>query len=911
MAGESPRTRQVGEYADGGPNLVAPGAQLGSARWPETWPGIDRRDRQAEESTWGGPPIPQPGETMPPVAEERRLTMCKSMPWLRRLFSQDAELSPILEKIEEVMTGKPFVATKVWQSQQRNGGPSLQQVQEATPIGGCTSRALARWREEFKSGAAVAELFHKEGHAVIPVPWSLTQQEIGTPRPPSTVDTVRTREEMEQAIVDHCVAAMTTCEAHVVRNSDDRSGELLVNLKAQYKPEDILHVDPRMCLGLGLANEPAKEAFEATKRRGGFRGSRESTQCNDCAVLGDAPKGYKQVFQSRESRKRQRHLVPEALWMRACEEVRKLYPEREISVGKKHRIQYYQGIRCVVIEPTCLQFGATHSGQIFERRLGFVVSYLRQNAGLRICTQVDDLEIKSRYGPAATYLDMLIFVGTMWYFRWQLHLKDKKAEQLWPRNTWLFDGHVTRAFDLQAFSPEERDQRHRKFLENFIQKQECGQSMTLRDLSKIVGQQNSHRLSHYPTAYLLCATSGFLSEETTRLTREFGPVTMIWDQPIRPLPRELLVDLRQLVRPRVLGDHLRKKGPLAAQAIADASGYRVGYQLILLPDTVLRGSLPLLPHERELHHTVQESVGTSHAAVAAMVTFDLRGTVSRPLRLGSGNDNSAAVKNINSPGNKTQMVLHQLTAVLEARRRNVIIIGQKESKFYMDHQSNIDWDGRRSFRHHELGLRPSLVQRAAQIVGAPLTEDSVDMMACRSTRQTKSYVARYPDGDLSRLKQCDVQTYDLGAHPQLVGKTLYLYPPETMLTMIARQIAEQQAEDQSIILVYPSWQKGHSWMPILEDRIVASVLIPFDDRNWIHPGGTDRTDVSGQPKWPTIISHLSKAASRLTAEASSKLKLCAQLTVTELGGKPYYRSTTLPSSSTTRRMPMSPLGKHC
>ena len=563
-----------------------------------------------------------------------------------------------------------------------------------------------------------------------------------------------------------------------------------------------------------------------------------------------------------------------------------------------------------MIQPTCLQFGATHSGQIFEARLGLVVSELRQQLGMRICTQVDDLEIKQRHGPAATYLDMLMFIGTMWFYRWQLHFKAKKAEQLWPRNTWTFDGHIIRAFDLQVFSPKDKDQRHRTNLLRFINEQDSGKSTTLRDLSQIVGQQNSHRLSHWPTPYLICATSAFLSAETTRLTKIWGMDVRIWDELIQPLAQPLIGDLIRLLEPREVGDHLRTTGPIVASAVADASGYRVGYQIRKFPDTVLRGSLPLSPAERELHHTIQESIGTDQVARAALLELDLRGTPDQAVVLSSGNDNSAAVKNISNPGNKPQMVLHAAETQFEARRRHVIVVGQKESKYFMDHGSNIDWDGRKQYRYHDLGLQPQLVQAAAVLLGKPICDNTIDMMACRSTGQTHTYVSRFPDGEPGRIPQSDIKTFHLGEDPRLSGKDLYIYPPEKMLETVARQISEQQGPDQSIIIVYPQWAKGHAWMPTLERRIVGSVLVPHDDQNWVHPGGAQRTGTSGRPKWPLIISRLSSEVQ--TGEAGQPImpRPFAQLTPTRQGDSLCYRSQNLLSMRTVR-IRTSPTGGPC
>ena len=332
-----------------------------------------------------------------------------------------------------------------------------------------------------------------------------------------------------------------------------------------------------------------------------------------------------------------------------------------------------------------------------------------------------------------------------------------------------------------------------------------------------------------------------------------------------------------------------------AFAVADASTYRTGYQTTLVPDTVLRGSLPLSPQERGMHHTVQESVGTNHVAMAAILQLDLRGSADLPVRLSSGNDNSAAVKNISKPGNKPQMVLHQVETQLEARARHVIVVGQKQSKYFMDHQTNIDWDGRRLYRYPDLGLHPQLVQLAAKVLGKPIDESTVDMMACRVTRQTRHYVSRYPDGDTDRITQCDVQTFHLGEHHLLSDKNLYIYPPEVMLEKIAQQVCYQQRDGQSILLVYPLWV-GYSWMSLLEDRIENSVLIPHDERNWVHPAGAQQTDESGRPKWPLIMSSLSSKQCPRKAGQPRRQKPFAQVTATERDGQIYFHSKNLPNT---------------
>ena len=237
-----------------------------------------------------------------------------------------------------------------------------------------------------------------------------------------------------------------------------------------------------------------------------------------------------------------------------------------------------------------------------------------------------------------------------------------------------------------------------------------------------------------------------------------------------------------------------------------------------------------------------------------------------------------------------------MEALLEARRRHIIIVSDRKNKYFMDHLSNVDFDGRQLYRYPDLGLQPSLVQLAASLLGHPLSVNTVDMMACRSTRQTQCYVSRYPDSDPHRLHMCDIQNYDLGMHPALKTKDLYVYPPEIMLPRVVQQIIEQQRVGQVVLLVYPLWLKGHSWLPDLEGRIGKSVLIPHDDRNWVHPGGAENTDASGLRKWPLIISSLFSGASTNVTDTLTKPSPFAKVMLVEQEGEPPYRSVNLQSS---------------
>ena len=251
----------------------------------------------------------------------------------------------------------------------------------------------------------------------------------------------------------------------------------------------------------------------------------------------------------------------------------------------------------------------------------------------------------------------------------------------------------------------------------------------------MIGQQNPHRLSHWPAQYLICATSPFLSGGGKATEQDPGNGPEDLGRSDSTTPTSTAGRPGQAAGPRLVGGWLGQTGPIVAFAAASASTYRIGHQTALVPDTVLRGSLPLSPQERGVHHAVQEPVGTNHAATAAALRPDLRGSADLPARPSSGNGNPAAVKNIPKPGNKPQMVLRQVETQPEARARRAIAVGQKQSAYSMGRQTNIGWDGRRLYRCPDLGLHPQLVQLAATVFGKPIDEPTVGMVACRVAQQ--------------------------------------------------------------------------------------------------------------------------------------------------------------------------------
>ena len=828
--------------------------------WPKEWPGATRDGGHHLESLWDGKPIPQPGELMQPIPEERLRKLRQFYDeTLQARIQQCPELEAFDEKIIETLAGQAFRATKVWEEPTRSG-PSLLETQEAEPVGGSTTRQIHRWREAFTTKAAKHILRHDDGHAIIPAPYEMTQAEIGRPRPPSYRDSILSEEEMREQLILQCVKQMIERTARATNKTDDRAAEVIVKYFFQFKAGDTDHRKPRGCLNLEKANEPAKTVLKKTKKRSGSQASRDNTHPDDTASLADATSGYNQIQQARTSNKKQRFLIQLDVWEEAVQRVVKSHPDRAPPVTDKTRIYVAGQAPCVVAEPMVVQFGATHSAQIFTERLGLVLAELRQRAGVRIETQIDDIELKSRHGPQTTYLESLMMHCNLRYFGWKMHLSEEKADQIWPRSSWIFDGVFFRAQDLMVFSPEGRDQRHRQAALQFLKRaEESDQTLTLQDLASVEGQQGPHRATHWPTPYLLCPLSAFLAGQVRKLTKQFGPTKEIWTKGIEPVPTDAIEALQRLAMTRQNGEYMRKEGPMMIECNADASGWAAGYQLTdHTSGRRIRGSVMMTDEQRSKHHTVQETEMTADVATLGIKHFNpINPHPFKPAVVGVGNDNTASVRNIDRPGSKPQMVLPTLELQCEARSRGLVPRATYKNKHFMDVETRIDYDSRPTQRYHDLGVLPEVIEKAAAELGAPIRElPTIDGTACRATRQPAAggYIARYPD--LHALPQADILTYDFGAHSQLEGKVLYLHPPELLLTKIVTKLRDEPRRAPTLITT-PWWpQKNSNWHTELQELSDGVKLLPHHNEIYTYPRGTDQQVDGGAPNWQLAMWNL-------------------------------------------------------
>jgi len=731
---------------------------------------------------------------------------------------------------------------------------------ETNKLGGCTTREYQAWKRDFRSKAAQKELQHPKGLAHVREPYILTQRDVGQAKGPSLKGPVCTEQQMRAALVDHFVSAYKIGETRLVDASEWRGDELILWMFAQFKPDDPEHKVPRWVLNLKWANEPAQSGRNRRQKRSGAKGSRATTTPDDLAVVLDAKKGYKQVGVDDATGRKQRHLTPLDVHLEVCAILEECGHEAPWPTTKT-RIEIVSGVPHVVNQPTTVQFGGATSGDIFTDRLGLPLAELRQ-AGLRVETMVDDMELKSRYGPGTLITEMLILMTYLGVYGWMLHCTGGKANQCWPRSTWVFDGVLMRARDLMVFSPEERDRRHRAQLQSYWTAGGRGERHTLRDLSRVLGQQVSHRTHHYPTALILPTATAFLASETRRLATMHGMLSA-WDQTVDFLPEVARSDLLQLLQPRSVGDHMRKQtGTALATVTVDAGQFAAGYQIVDHRDgangRTLSGTMMLEAAERQQHHTVQELIATARVTEMAIKQLDLHGTDTPAASLVIvRNDNTAGVKNLERPGNKPAMTEPTVDLQVLARARGLYPIASYINKYFMDVLSKVDFMSRPVLHYGDLGLDPLVLQCASSALRLQL-KGMIDATACRATCQpaASQFIARYPT--LGAMQRADIRSYDLSNDAELNGKLLYLFPPEAIIADVVWKLSQEPRRDPTILVV-PAWTKRPTWWPTLLELIHEYVTVKPDERNYVQPGAP--AVIIDPPPWTLIICALSTSHS--------------------------------------------------
>ena len=765
--------------------------------------------------------------------------------YLRQRMQLDPHLSEIQRKLEEIQGGQRFTMDPVW-LHPSDQGPSLKDFIKKRALGSLTATVTKRWRDNFGSKAA-RRLLGKPRMAAFANNYNqfVSQQEAGKPRPPNLRDTCRTEHQMREALVEHVESFIKNeIGIFVLKEDFQKNRGVLITLFAIFKPEDVQHLNPRWVLNLVKVNEPIQKVHKARKFGGGAQTSRQLIQQGDLGFCTDLEKGYNQVAQDAQMAKYQRYLVPCSVVQDACRKLGVQAPSQQAAIFN------HQNGPCYVLEPGCLQFGHTLSRELFQKRVSLVTQELSQQARIRCVTQVDDVLVLNKRGPAASYTDLLMTIATFEFYRFQVHLSAKKADQLWPASVFKFDGSLHVPPLMQFFPTEEQVARHQKELKPVLQDlKKATPETTLREFGRVCMQQHFHTRHHWPTKLLMPHLLEHLGREQRRLRKLHGPDAM-WHQKIEAPPKATIRAMTQLLEHKDVGEYFRTTGQTIAKITYDASTDLVGFEVAICgTGKVTTGSIPMVQSERAKHHTPQELQAGVTVTLGQIRDLDLRGKdPTNPAVIEVRNDNTAAVKNLREPGGKVSMVQPQVELRTEMRERNLVLVSGYANKYYMDVVSQVDWNSRRNLSYPEWQLRPETVQAALKQLGKEIT---LDIMASRTTTQTKKYVSRHPEPEAIAA---DALSLNWAEDPRLQGQQLYCFPPPLLLDRVTAKLLQHPVE---MVLVLPLWQNMPASWPDLKTLIQEVVLIPPTNNLYVHPLGRD-IPTHEVPNWPLMLAFLSK-----------------------------------------------------
>jgi hypothetical protein len=786
------------------------------------WPGPLFNPHAKEDQTWREKPIPQPNEWFDAVPAHRLPKFLRLWQYMKPRFLLDPELNVLVAKLDEIATGEPFIGTEAWKQQGPDLSPSLEEVQYQTPVGASINSepAVSRWRSEFSSKRAKRLLARTDNHVKIPRSRRMSQKEVGRPRAPP-----HNNPEQHEQLVDYWVDALTHRLAEESPNNNPHP-RLLIGVFPVFKPSDLNRSDPRFCMNGKISNEVIREILAHYQDRGGANRLRESSSHLDLLIGWDLMKMFHQFALDLASRAQESYLLPLSVVL-----------EARTKMGLSCDTQLWElfttmeGVLCVVVQPIGLTFGNASSPKLADEMYSLPLSRLRE-LGLRVVLQVDDGRLLCRHGPSETYAHLLVSLGYHWYLRLRLHLRSKKSPYLWPQSEGEFSGAY---FDLRTMTifqiPATRERHWRELMEVTLRLKK-GTLVTLREYTRVMSQQCSQAEMSYPIGYMVNPLRQHSALQQKELLKT-APPDKVWDLPVAK-PDRLTMDAHDaLLRPSRVGNYMRVSGTPLLKVTADTSTTGMGGEITnCTTATTTLVHQYLDKRQQSLWHTPQELEGVCFATLSALQSNpELRAPSNNPVPLPMGTDNTAAQKNINKPGSKVSMVAPMIPVALAARSRNMIPVGVRMSKHYMDLESKCDEIGRRVSSHHpeEWGLIPKLIKRATQLLGLPLrTHKDIDLFACRNTRQCTQYVPQHPDGWSTRSDAMSLNW-------DLIKGRLYAFPPEVLLHRVVEKIRTMYKQ---VLLVVPLYAHKHTYWPDLVAMMVAYVPIPFHPLNFVTPDGT-------------------------------------------------------------------------
>ncbi|PHR01842.1 MAG: hypothetical protein COB29_14370 [Sulfitobacter sp.] len=633
----------------------------------------------------------------------------------------------------------------------------------------------------------------------------------------------------------------------LLSEQENTKKRIILNPFPVYKPSDVHKEKPRVCKDQKPAAEPVRDKLPKRKYPTGSTLVNHMFTKADLMMGFDLRKGYNQNAQTHSSSMRELTLIEPDVAREAYSRAGVTFPP-PASLAKYN----YRGKELYLLRSKVLTFGNPNALNGFKSRFSLVLNELRMRAGMRLADQVDDVVINNKHGPLATLCDGAIYLSTTAWFGYQVHLLDKVED--WPVACLEFDGNLINPRTAQRFSVMKKEERHTEQLSNLLQAFNTTNHPTIKQFLTVIGQQQSHVQSDFPTRVYLQRGKAHLSfASATARVRAVNALSM--GNPTQqqltqaylamrcPTPaKHTMQDLWKLTQPKVKGNVMRVDSERMGVLTVDSSCFGVGLTYCSLDGEVRRRSqIYLTAQEQELYHTQQESLGVGLALTALLPAIQQQQHI---VELTVRTDNNAVVATINKGSTKSAMAEPLRLPLLQYFHKNVILRAVYLQKHEMD-QTTADYDGRKRSHHQQWGLNSKVVRSLLTSWGFT-NNNCTDTMACRNTRVFTRYVSRHVDPEA---------LYDNVLSRQLPEGMLYMYPPQKMLDLVVQKIVR---EKRPTALVIPLLPTAPLCWALIAPRVLKATVLPYrNDLHYPPEGWTVQGEYKGSiaspPPWNLII----------------------------------------------------------
>ena len=842
------------------PNLVpedpappAPNSAVQAQRDGTPWPGTTIHEALALPQEWGDAPIPQPdsGDILGPLSPAARGRLRRQLDARedRRHLPDQPYTASMWSFLDALATeGGTTPATRPWMPDASDPeAPNLHDFWANRPLGGCTNVEphASRWKASF---GAVTNMFNRtRAQLNVPTAFELQQEEVDpAPKPIH----LRSDDDVAEYLC-HLEAVTHHNEIEILSAGQHGRHEIIM-------PEFFVrqHGKSRVCIRGDLTKEPTKARMTKRHWQTGSRMVNHLASTDDLVMGTDQPRGCHQSEVSHKTSMRQLVLVDYELLLEALRVTGRPAPANP-------RLQWHGDTMCALTRPRVLQFGDPLSAELFVRKNRHVQSENRSTLGLRIAEQMDDRSLHGRLGPASLLCDFTLMLLTDVHYGMVDHLRDKITS--WPTVGHVFDGAYTVPRLNLRFVPLEKDLRHRTALHEFIRRLSSSTPQaTLRELTSATMTQASSMSASYPVRLRMGLLKAYLSRETKRINASVKTGKDPYAQRVAAPPKSVLRDLRALTAPKIMGEFMSTNFPVIAELWVDTSGWGYGARLTIFDATTgatmtrHRFSSFLQRHEQEHWHTHQELFGVCNALLAVLRHYrGIRGTESRPCLIRVGSDNTAALAQTVRVTANENMSGPVAIALEAARARYILLIPLCVAKLRMD-LSGCDFWGRLRSHNQQWQLHPPTLHKCLEYYKIRIDAvngTSIDLAACRATRQFRKHVSRWPEPESHAT---DLLTFPL-RQPGSNQPLLCCYPPETMIPALVARVRDQECE---LFMVVPLTATARAHFADLKEMMTSYVIIPQHPDNHYPPEGYEvegeQTSGAAQPPpWSLIFAHLS------------------------------------------------------